>query len=181
MRLQEIATAAQAHELAPAAPIRMAVGADIPQADPAVIGTGGMRAEVPGRIDHTTTAAEESHPWWRDARRLRVRRSFPLTQCAHGLARETCEWFGVALWPGRFRRRACFLARSPPPPGQESQQEEENTRNERDSQVASHDQALHSCGTWADHTVWGVMMNYPHGCHTRPIDALRRNLKRALA
>jgi hypothetical protein len=44
-RFQEIPVAAQTHELSLATAIGMAVGAEISEANPAVIRTGGMRAE----------------------------------------------------------------------------------------------------------------------------------------
>ena len=57
----EIPVAAQTHELSPTAPMRMAIGADIPPADLAVIRTRGMGAKVAGGIDLAATSADERH------------------------------------------------------------------------------------------------------------------------
>src|SRR5262245_18023076 len=53
---QEVAAATQAYKLSPPSPIGMPVGADITPAHPAVIRTGGLRAEMPGGIDVAVTA-----------------------------------------------------------------------------------------------------------------------------
>jgi hypothetical protein len=57
--------AAETHQLAPAATIGMTVGADIAQAYPAMVQTGGMGAEVAAGIDLSGTALGEDHAGWR--------------------------------------------------------------------------------------------------------------------
>ena len=51
------------------------------------------------------------------------------------------------------------LAALPKPTEQESQENEDNTHEQRESQVESHDQPLHSGGQWADHTACGANLN----------------------
>jgi hypothetical protein len=63
--LQEMPLAAETHQLPPAATIGMTVGADIAEADPAVVRTGGMRTEVATGIDLSATALGEEHAGWR--------------------------------------------------------------------------------------------------------------------
>jgi hypothetical protein len=59
--LKEILLAAQAVELAPAAPIRMAIGANIAPVDLAMVRTRGMRAEVAGGLNVAATSSGEVH------------------------------------------------------------------------------------------------------------------------
>jgi len=65
MGLQEMPLAAETHQLAPPSAVGMAVGADIPPAHPAVIRTGGLRAEMPGGIDVPAAASGEKQARWR--------------------------------------------------------------------------------------------------------------------
>src|SRR5688572_14080441 len=73
MSLPKIAVAAQTHELPPAAPIRMPVGANIAPVDPAMIRTGGMGAEVATGIDLSATTSGQEHTGWRRTGCSRVR------------------------------------------------------------------------------------------------------------
>jgi hypothetical protein len=135
--------AAQTHELSPAAAIGMTIGANIAKADPAVIRTSDIRAEVAGGLDLAPTAASERHPRWRRARRRRVRCGFPSTQVACGLAGETRERFGFTRWPGRLRRCWSGLAAAPESTAAENEENEDNKRERIENQVGSHDQPFH--------------------------------------
>jgi hypothetical protein len=78
-RLEEITVAAQANQLSPTAPMRMAISADITPVHPAVVRTLGMRTKVTGRLDVATTPSSETHAGWRCAGHLRMELNFLLT------------------------------------------------------------------------------------------------------
>src|SRR5215813_6565298 len=61
MGLQEMPLATETHQLAPASAARMAIGADIPPAHPAMVRTGGMGAEVARGVDVPAAASGERH------------------------------------------------------------------------------------------------------------------------
>ena len=143
---QEIPAAAQTQELSPAASIGVAGGADVPEADPAVIRTGSMRAKVAGGIDLAATASGHEHMGWRCAGELRLRPDLLLTRLTIGLAREAGKRFEFTLAFRRFRPCWSALAALPKPTKQECQKNEENTGERRESQVESHDQPFHSGG-----------------------------------
>src|SRR5262245_12853430 len=105
MGLEEIPMTGQTHELAPASAIRMTVGADIPEADPTVIRTCGMRAEMAGGVDLAATTTGQEHPGWRCSGRVRVRPTLLRTQLAIGLASEARKWLRCSLGSGWLRRR----------------------------------------------------------------------------
>jgi hypothetical protein len=84
-----------------AAAIGMTVGADIAEADPAVVRTRRMRTEVVGSfVDLVATASGEPHMGWRRTGRQRVRQASLFTRQARGLARETCKRLRFALASG---------------------------------------------------------------------------------
>lgn len=89
MRLEEIPVTAQTYALSLATAMRMPVGADIPAADPAMIRTRDMRAEMAGGVDLAATTTGHEHQGWRCPGSLRVQPALPHTQCAIGLASET--------------------------------------------------------------------------------------------
>jgi len=142
--LKEIAAAAQTKELSPSAATGMAIGADIAEADPAVIRTGRMWAKVARSIDVTATASGHDHTGWRRTGCLWVRPALLLTQRAIGLARATYKRFGAALEPGQFRRGWRGLAAPQKLMEQENEKNEEPTGEQLESQVGWHDQSLHS-------------------------------------
>jgi hypothetical protein len=119
---------------------------DIPEADPAVIRTGSMRAKVVGGIDLAATASGHDYAGWRCARDLRVRPGLLLTHLAIGLASEAGKRFEFMLAFRRFRPCWSALAALPKPTKQECQKNEEKTAERRESQVESHDQPFHSGG-----------------------------------
>jgi hypothetical protein len=120
----------------------MAVGAEIPEVDPAAVRTRGMGAAVTGRIDLAATPTSASESGWRRAGQLRMRRNCLLTALALRLAPISGQWFGFTLAPRRFRRRRRQRAAAPTPMGQENQEDEEYTGDEIESQVGSHPQPL---------------------------------------
>jgi hypothetical protein len=122
----------------------MAVGANIPEVDPAVIRAGGVRAEVAGGIDLTATTSGKSHAGrWR-ARRSRGHLDLLCAQLTRGLARVTGKRLGVALSFGWFRYRWRPLATLPKSTEQQRQKNEENPGEQVESQVEFHDQPLQS-------------------------------------
>jgi hypothetical protein len=124
----------------------VAIGADIPEADPAVIRTGSMRAKVVGGIDLAATASGHDHAGWRCTRDLQVRPGMLLTRLAIRLAREAGKRFEFTLAFRRFRPRWSALAARPKPTKQERQKNAENTDERIESQVESHDQPFHAGG-----------------------------------
>jgi hypothetical protein len=122
----------------------MTVGADIPEADPAVIRTCGMRAEMAGGIDLAATTSGQEHTRWRRTGRLWLQPDLLLIQRAIGLASETCKRFGFALEPERLRRGWRGLAAPPKRTEQENEKHEEHTSEQREIKVESHDQLLHA-------------------------------------
>ena len=132
--------AAQTHQLPPAASIGMAIGADIAKADPAMICTRGMGAEMARGIDVAVATSGEPHARWRRTGRLRVRPDVLLTQRAIRPESETRKWFGIALGPRRFW--PCWSALAAPTNllEQENEKKEENANEWREIQVESHDQ-----------------------------------------
>jgi hypothetical protein len=144
VRLEEIPVAAQTHELAPAASGGMTVGADITEADPAVIRTGGMRAKMAGSIDLAATASGQVHTGWRRAGYVRLRPDWLRTRLTIGLASEAYKRLGFTRWSGRFAHRWRGVAAVPKPTEQETQEDEENTCERVETQVRWHDQPLYS-------------------------------------
>jgi hypothetical protein len=139
--------ATETHQLAPAAPIGMAVRADIAPVDPAVVRTRGMRAEVTGGLDVAPTPSGEGHPGWRRARHRRVRRGPPVTQFTFGLSGEAGKGFRVAFASGRLRHRRRGLVDAPKPENKQHQEDEESIDERIKNQVESHAQPLYSGGT----------------------------------
>lgn len=167
-RLEARAAAAQTKALAPAAAMGMAGGAHIPVADPAVLRTRGRRAAVAGGIDLTAAASGKSPGGWRGARPLQIGHVSLLTRQAIGLARASGKRLGLTRGSGRCRRRWSGWASAPESNNDKNQAHEDNTRVRRDHQVRSHHQPLLSGDTWADHTSFCSVVNYPHVSHTRP-------------
>jgi hypothetical protein len=137
----------------------MAIGADIPAADPAMIRTRGMGAKVAAGIDLAATPSGHDHPGWRRAGYLRVRPDLLLTRLTIGLAREAGIRLRLPLASQRLQPCWSALAATPKPLEQENEKNEENTGERIDSQVESHDQSFPSGGEWADHTAFGVNPN----------------------
>src|SRR5919205_3754162 len=61
VRLEKIARTRGAVELPPGATVRMAIGAEVAQPQPALIVTARMRAEMPGGVDDTRAAGGRRH------------------------------------------------------------------------------------------------------------------------
>jgi hypothetical protein len=76
---QEITPATETYQLSPPSSIGVAIGADITPADPAVIRTGGMRAEMAGGLNLAATTSDQEHPGWRRTGYSRVRPALLLT------------------------------------------------------------------------------------------------------
>ena len=104
-RFQEIPVAAQTQELAPAPAIGMAVGAEVPEANPTVIHTGSMGAEVVRGINLAVTPSSQHHTGWRCAEGLRISSGSLLAGLAIGFAGKTRKQFGLTRSSGRFVRR----------------------------------------------------------------------------
>jgi hypothetical protein len=115
-------------------------GADIAEAHPAVIRTGGMWAKVAGAIDLAATPSGEGHARWRCAGYRRLRPDVLLTQLALRPTNETCKRFGTARGPGQFRLYWSALSVTANPLEQENEKHEENAGERREIQVESHHQ-----------------------------------------
>ena len=166
---QEIPAATQTLELSPATAMGMAVGTEIPVANPAVIRTGGTRAAVVSRSDVAGTPAGATQAGRRRTECLRVRHPCLPTCLTIGLPRETCAWCGLTFdssWFGRCWRAACHRAKAN---GARDIRGEGSPHERREIQVGSHHQPLNAGGLGADHTACGAVLNYPHGCCTRPL------------
>jgi hypothetical protein len=103
VRLEEIPVAAQTHQLSPAASIGMTVGADITEADPAVIRTGGMRAEMARGVNLAVTPSGQRHTGWWCAGDVRLRPDLLLTHLTVRLATEAYKRLGLTLASREFR------------------------------------------------------------------------------
>src|SRR5215813_7956703 len=95
MRLQKVAVAGCAVELSPGATTGMAIGAEVSQAQPAAIVTGGMRTEMPRGVNLTGAAGGRKY-------RIRPHRGLwrGVRCCLHaqgtrGLMGETRERLGL--------------------------------------------------------------------------------------
>jgi hypothetical protein len=166
--LQAMPRATEAHQLAPPSTVGMAIGTAMPPVHPAVLRTGGLRADMAGGSNLAAATSGDDHAGWRGARGLRLRPGLRRTQRALGLARETGKRLGGALGSRRVRGRGYGLATAPKPASEDNQQNEDNTRDERKRQVGLPHQPLHSGGRWADHTASGAKVNEPHDCSTQP-------------
>src|SRR5262245_9466831 len=58
---EELATATETHEFAPASSMGMTVGAELPAVDPAGIGARGLRAELTRRVDMAAATSGDDH------------------------------------------------------------------------------------------------------------------------
>src|SRR5215467_10480434 len=99
--LQKIATTDDTQQLPPGAPIGMAISAQIAPADPAPIGTVGVRAEVHRGVDVAAPPPRGHEAGWRCCRGLRTGSDGGLTGVAVWLFDEACKGFRftLALWP----------------------------------------------------------------------------------
>src|SRR5262245_18151805 len=94
MRLQKVACAGGALELAPGSTAGMAVGTQVPQLQPAAITTAPMGTEVHGGIHRAgaSMARGSRLGWWRRRRRMG---RFMLTPGAMGPLDQSCKRLGV--------------------------------------------------------------------------------------
>jgi hypothetical protein len=88
MRLHKVALTGRAVELAPGAAVRMAIGAQIAQTEPASVVTTGMRTKMPGGIDRTRVSVRRGHRVGRYRKRRLGRCGLSLTQGTVGLVRQ---------------------------------------------------------------------------------------------
>jgi hypothetical protein len=90
----------------------MAIGAEVPQPQPAAIGTGGVGAEMPGGIDLTRPSVGRKHRIGSHQGLGLGVRCFLLTQGTRGLVRETlkrCGLVGVGAFPWWFEQLGWLL------------------------------------------------------------------------
>ena len=64
-RLEKIATTAPTQQLPPGTATGMAIGADIPPSDPALVPTVRIRAEMGGGVDLAPSPSPGHEAWWR--------------------------------------------------------------------------------------------------------------------
>src|SRR5262249_56438373 len=90
-----------AQQLAPAPPIGMAIGAEIPPAHPAPIGRVGVRTEMRGGVNLTASPPRGHQAWGRGCGCLWARGTAVLTGLAMRLGGEARKGWGLmmALWP----------------------------------------------------------------------------------
>src|SRR6266705_2910424 len=100
--LEEITTTARAMQLAPWSTVGMPMGTDIAQPHPALIGTGGLRAEMRRRVHLARAATRGNDTGWWGAGRLWARHSCLRTGLAVGLVGEARQGLRVA---GALARR----------------------------------------------------------------------------
>ena len=95
--LQKIATTDDAQQLPPGTAIGMAIGAEIPPAHPAAIGTVRVRAEMVPGVHLALAATGGGDPWrWRSRGSDRGGRRGLLTRDTLGLVGETGKRFRLA-------------------------------------------------------------------------------------
>jgi hypothetical protein len=132
----------------------MTVGTDIAPADPAVIRTGDIWAEVVTGINLTAATSGESHAGWRRAGCRQVPYRALFTPLTFGLLNVTGKGFGFAFASGRLWHCGSGLVDAPKPSNQQHQHDEESTNERIKNELESHDQPLQSGGKWADHTAF---------------------------
>src|SRR5215472_6378775 len=94
--LQKIATTDDTQQLPPGAPIGMAISAQIAPADPAPIGTVGVRAEVHRGVDVAAAPPGGHQTRWRGCGCLWGRFTAVLTGVAERLGGEAHKGWGLA-------------------------------------------------------------------------------------
>jgi hypothetical protein len=127
----------------------MAIGAAMAKADPAVVRTGGMGAEVVGGLDVATVASGECHTEGEVRGALTLRPAPPcflLTYRALGLAGEASKRPGIAYGSGRFGGCGGGLATAAKPARQNDQHNEGDAHDESIYRIGSPDRPLHSGG-----------------------------------
>src|SRR5213594_264630 len=112
--LQEGAATGDAQQLAPATPIGMAVGAEIPPSRPALIRTVRIRAEMLRGIHLARSSPRGHDTGWRRCGGLRARGGGVLTGVAVRLAGEARKGFRLAAARAPWWRglRWCRVSRS---------------------------------------------------------------------
>src|SRR6266446_3344247 len=100
-RLEKVAAADHTQPLPPGTATGMAIGADIPPSDPALVPTVRIRAEMGGGVDLASSPPRGHEAWW-SCGGLRAGGGGVLTGVAGRLGGEACKGLGLTVALGQW-------------------------------------------------------------------------------